>query len=141
MAARDGNARLTRRRCWSLRLLPLPWRPTTTAELVVLAMAMQGLNVLVIDLDPQGNASTALGADHRAGTPSSYEVLLGEIPIKEAIQSSPQSEHLFCVPATIDLAGAEIELVSMVAREGRLRSAIAGLPVTVIAELRVEPDI
>lgn len=71
---------------------------------------------------------------HRTGCrpprrhPSSYEVLLGEIPIQDAIQSSPQSEHLFCVPATIDLAGAEIELVSMVAREGRLRSAIAGLP-------------
>ncbi|MDM1917824.1 ParA family protein, partial [Mycobacteroides abscessus] len=101
---------------------------TTTAVNLAAAMALQGLNVLVIDLDPQGNASTALGADHRAGTPSSYEVLLGEIPIQDAIQSSPQSEHLFCVPATIDLAGAEIELVSMVAREGRLRSAIAGLP-------------
>lgn len=101
---------------------------TTTAVNLAAAMALQGLNVLVIDLDPQGNASTALGADHRAGTPSSYEVLLGEIPIQDAIQSSPQSEHLFCVPATIDLAGAEIELVSMVAREGRLRSATAGLP-------------
>ena len=82
---------------------------------------------LVIDLDPQGNASTALGIEHREGTPSSYEVLIGEIPLSEALQRSPHNERLYCVPATIDLAGAEIELVSMVAREGRLRNALAGL--------------
>ena len=83
--------------------------------------------MLVIDLDPQGNASTALGIDHRPGTPSSYEVLIGEIPVEAALQRSPHNERLFCVPATIDLAGAEIELVSMVAREGRLRTALAEL--------------
>ena len=100
---------------------------TTTAVNIAAALALQGLRTLVIDLDPQGNASTALGIDHRPGTPSSYEVLIGEIPVQQALQRSPHSERLFCVPATIDLAGAEIELVSMVAREGRLRSALAGL--------------
>jgi chromosome partitioning protein len=100
---------------------------TTTAVNVAAALALQGLRTLVIDLDPQGNASTALGVEHREGTPSSYEVLIGEIPLREALQRSPHSERLFCVPATIDLAGAEIELVSMVAREGRLRTALADL--------------
>ena len=100
---------------------------TTTAVNVAAALALQGLRTLVIDLDPQGNASTALGIEHRQGTPSSYEVLIGEIPLRDALQRSPHSERLFCVPATIDLAGAEIELVSMVAREGRLRTALAEL--------------
>ena len=100
---------------------------TTTAVNIAAALALQGLNTLVIDLDPQGNASTALGIEHREGTPSSYEVLIGEISLEEALQRSPHNERLYCVPATIDLAGAEIELVSMVAREGRLRNALAGL--------------
>jgi chromosome partitioning protein len=100
---------------------------TTTAVNVASALALQGLRTLVIDLDPQGNASTALGIEHRPGTPSSYEVLIGELELAAAIQRSPHSERLFCVPATIDLAGAEIELVSMVAREGRVRNALATL--------------
>jgi chromosome partitioning protein len=100
---------------------------TTTAVNVAAALALQGLKTLVIDLDPQGNASTALGVEHREGTPSSYEVLIGEIPLRDALQRSPHSDRLFCVPATIDLAGAEIELVSMVAREGRLRTALMEL--------------
>ena len=100
---------------------------TTTAVNVAAALALQGLRTLVIDLDPQGNASTALGIEHRPGTPSSYEVLIGEITLEEALQQSPYNERLYCVPATIDLAGAEIELVSMVAREGRLRNALATL--------------
>jgi chromosome partitioning protein len=100
---------------------------TTTAVNVAAALSLQGLRALVIDLDPQGNASTALGIEHRPGTPSSYEVLIGEISIEAALQRSPYNERLFCIPATIDLAGAEIELVSMVARENRLRNALAGL--------------
>jgi chromosome partitioning protein len=101
---------------------------TTTAVNLAAALAVLGLKTLVIDLDPQGNASTALGiADRHSGTPSSYEVLLGDVPLVEALRCSPHSERLFCVPATIDLAGAEIELVSMVARENRLRTALASL--------------
>ena len=100
---------------------------TTTAVNIAAALALQGLQTLVIDLDPQGNASTALGIEHRPGTPSSYEVLIGEMPLSDALQRSPHSGRLYCVPATIDLAGAEIELVSMVAREGRLRAALASL--------------
>ncbi len=101
---------------------------TTTAVNLAAGLAVQGLRTLVIDLDPQGNASTALGITERhSGTPSSYEVLLGEIPLQTAMQQSPHSERLFCVPSTIDLAGAEIELVSMVARENRLRTALAEL--------------
>jgi chromosome partitioning protein len=104
---------------------------TTSAVNLAAALAVQGLKTLVIDLDPQGNASTALGiTDRQSGTPSSYEVLLGEIGLDAAIRQSPHSEKLFCVPATIDLAGAEIELVSMVARENRLRNALAALDQT-----------
>lgn len=100
---------------------------TTTAVNVAAALALQGLRTLVIDLDPQGNASTALGVEHRPGTPSSYEVLIGEMSLEDALQQTTYNERLYCVPATIDLAGAEIELVSMVAREGRLRNALASL--------------
>jgi len=97
---------------------------TTTTVNLAAALAQSGLTVLVIDTDPQGNASTALGVDHRAGTPSVYEVLVESAPMQEAVQESPDVPGLFCVPATIDLSGAEIELVSMVARETRLRTAL-----------------
>ncbi|PKW13472.1 ParA family protein [Saccharopolyspora spinosa] len=97
---------------------------TTSTVNLAAGLALHGLNVLVIDLDPQGNASTALGVEHRSGVPSVYEVLLGEISIADAAAQSTQSKNLWCVPATIDLAGSEIELVTMVAREGRLKEAL-----------------
>ncbi|MGH3940973.1 MAG: ParA family protein [Pseudonocardiaceae bacterium] len=97
---------------------------TTSTVNLAAAMALHGLRVLVLDLDPQGNASTALGVDHRSGTPSVYEVLLGEIGLADALAVSPQSPNLLCIPATIDLAGSEIELVTMVARESRLKEAL-----------------
>ncbi|MFW0783726.1 ParA family protein [Gordonia sp. CPCC 206044] len=98
---------------------------TTTAVNLAAGLSLHGLGVLVIDLDPQGNASTALGIDHRdPDIASVYELLLGEVTLAEAIQKSPTSDRLFCVPATLDLAGAEIELVSLVARENRLRNAL-----------------
>ncbi len=97
---------------------------TTTTVNLASALARRGANVLVIDLDPQGNASTALGVAHRPEITSVYEVLLGDHTMSEAIQQSTDHENLFCVPSTINLAGAEIELVSLVAREQRLRTAL-----------------
>ncbi len=97
---------------------------TTTAVNLAAALALHQLTVLVVDLDPQGNASTALGVPHDSGTPSIYEVLLDELPLRSAIQESTHSDKLLCVPATIDLAGAEIELVSLVSREARLKRAL-----------------
>jgi chromosome partitioning protein len=98
-------------------------KTTSTVNLAV-ALAMHGSRVLVIDLDPQGNASTGLGVEHHSGMPSVYEVLLGERTLAELAVPVEAASALWCVPATIDLAGAEIELVSMVARESRLRRAI-----------------
>ena len=97
---------------------------TTTAVNLAAALAQAGLNVLVIDNDPQGNASTALGVDHRAGTPSIYEVLVEDEELAAVVQRSSRIPRLLCAPATIDLSGAEIELVSLVARENRLRNAL-----------------
>ncbi|WP_156254110.1 ParA family protein [Pseudactinotalea terrae] len=98
---------------------------TTTTVNLAAALAAAGLHVLVIDNDPQGNASTALGTEHRAGTPSTYDVLINESPIHEVVVQSSAFPNLWVVPATIDLSGAEIELVSLVARENRLRNALA----------------
>ena len=101
---------------------------TTTAVNMAAALAQHGLRVLVLDLDPQGNASTALAVDHHRGTLSSYDVLVDGMPLADVVQQHPDIPHLFVAPATIDLAGAEIELVSVVARESRLRKAIAAHP-------------
>ncbi len=97
---------------------------TTTTVNLAAALARSGARVLVIDLDPQGNASTALGVEHRAETPSVYDVIVGDSPLADVVQKSPEFDALYCVPATIHLAGAEIELVSLVAREQRLRTAL-----------------
>lgn len=97
---------------------------TTTAVNIAAGLAMGGLSVLLIDLDPQGNASTALGIDHPPGTPGTYEVLIGNELMSDLARISPEAPTLSVVPATVDLAGAEIELVSVVARENRLNRAL-----------------
>lgn len=98
---------------------------TTSTVNLAWSLSLLGMKVLVIDLDPQGNASTALDAVHHVGTPSSYEVLLNEMSVDEVMQGNDENENIFCVPATIDLAGAEINLVSEVRREYRLFSALS----------------
>jgi len=97
---------------------------TTSTVNLAAALAQSGARVLVIDLDPQGNASTALGVEHRSETPSVYDVIINDVPMRDVVQTSPEFDGLSCVPATIHLAGAEIELVSLVAREQRLRGAL-----------------
>jgi chromosome partitioning protein len=97
---------------------------TTSTVNLAAALALGGLTVLVIDLDPQGNASTALGVDHPPGTPGTYEVLIGGAPLADHVVESTEAPNLSVLPATIDLAGAEIELVSVVARENRLLRAL-----------------
>jgi chromosome partitioning protein len=99
---------------------------TTTAVNLAASLAQHGSRVLVVDLDPQGNASTALDVDHHSGVPSIYDVLVDDRPLAEIVQPSGEMPGLFCAPATIDLAGAEIELVPVVARELRLARALRG---------------
>lgn len=97
---------------------------TTSTVNLAAALALGGLGVLVIDMDPQGNASTALGVEHREGTPSSYELLMWDEALEDLMQKSPHAERLFCIPATIDLAGSEIELVGLHQRERRLAEVL-----------------
>lgn len=130
--------KIRRRRKLAETVSPLPDEPrvitvsnqkggvgkTTTTVNLASALARRGANVLVIDLDPQGNASTALGVPHRPEVTSVYDVLLGDSGLEDALQATTDHENLDCVPSTINLAGAEIELVSLVAREQRLRTAL-----------------
>ncbi|MEK9601922.1 MAG: ParA family protein [Pontimonas sp.] len=97
---------------------------TTTAVNIAGSLARFGSTVLVIDLDPQGNASTALGIDHHGDITSIYDVIVGVTPLADAIQVSPENPKLLCAPSNLDLAGAEIELVSMAVREYRLQRAL-----------------
>jgi len=98
---------------------------TTTAVNIAASLAMHGSRVLVVDLDPQGNASTALDVEHRSGTASIYNVLVERRSLAEVVRPVQGFPQLYCAPATIDLAGAEIELVPVVAREARLSRAVA----------------
>jgi len=136
--ARELAENTRRRMAIQAESLPLPSEPriftvanqkggvgkTTTTVNLAAALARSGARVLVIDLDPQGNASTALGVEHRSDTVSVYDVIINDEPMSQVVQKSPEFDNLYCVPATIHLAGAEIELVSLVAREQRLRSAL-----------------
>ncbi|NDG95917.1 MAG: ParA family protein, partial [Actinobacteria bacterium] len=106
---------------------------TTTTVNIAAALALSGKSVLVVDLDPQGNASTALGIEHAEGTPNVYDVLTGEQPLDTIVQECPDISGLSGAPATIDLAGAEIELVAGDGREYRLRRAIDGYLATLDA--------
>ena len=103
---------------------------TTSAVNLAASLSQHGLRVLVVDLDPQGNASTALDVDHHVGQDSVYNALVEERPLSEIVTEVAGMPGLFCVPATIDLAGAEIELVPMVARESRLSRSIEQLDVS-----------
>ncbi|HYA44844.1 MAG TPA: AAA family ATPase [Acidimicrobiales bacterium] len=96
---------------------------TTTAINLGAALAELDYRILVIDLDPQGNATTGLGVNARNLESSIYDVLLHDVPVEDCIEPT-SLRNLFLVPATIDLAGAEIELVPVFSRELRLRRAI-----------------
>ena len=96
---------------------------TTSAVNLAAALAMGGLKVLVIDLDPQGNACTALGVD-RNKVPGMFEVLVDDVPLADTIQKVSGFPSLECAPANRELAGAEIALVTFVARESILKGAL-----------------
>lgn len=98
---------------------------TTSAVNLAAGLAMGGLSVLVIDADAQGNASSALGVAHPVGTPSTYDVMIGEAELEDVLQPCPDVEGILVCPATIDLSGAEIELVDVPGRESRLKAALS----------------
>lgn len=98
---------------------------TTTSVNIAASLAKTGARVLVLDNDPQGNTSTALNIPHPVGTPSTYDVMINDVPISEVVQKHEEISNLLVVPATIDLSGAEIELVMREDRESRLREALA----------------
>ena len=97
---------------------------STTAINLGAGLALQGERVLIVDLDPQGNASSGLGVDRSAIDVSTYDILVDDVPIADVLEPT-SVRGLHVVPATIELAGAEIELVSMFSREQRLKKALA----------------
>ena len=100
---------------------------TTSAVNIAAAMALAGLKVLVIDLDPQGNASTAFGVDHQEDASGSYDVLVDQVAIADVMVAAPGYESLWVLPASLDLASADMELITTVPdveRPFRLREAL-----------------
>ncbi|MDZ4308474.1 AAA family ATPase [Allopontixanthobacter sp.] len=98
---------------------------TTTAINIATAMAATGWKTLLLDLDPQGNASTGLGIEVEARVRSSYDILVDQVALHECILPT-NIPNLDIIPATVDLSGAEVELVSVEDRTARLRDALAG---------------
>jgi chromosome partitioning protein len=96
---------------------------STTAINLGAGLAYQGERILLVDLDPQGNTTSGLGIDRSAIEYSTYDLLVEDVPVDDVIEPSSVRD-LFVVPATIELAGAEIELVSMFSREARLGTAL-----------------
>ena len=96
---------------------------TTTAVNLAACLAAEGRKVLLVDSDPQGNTTSGLGLDKRDIKKSIYDILVNDVPAKEVIVPT-KYENLSLLPATIALAGAEIELVNMMSRENRLKNAI-----------------
>ncbi len=102
---------------------------TTTAVNLAAGLALAEQRVLLIDVDPQGNATTGLGIDKAQAKFTIYNVLLEGVPVAQAVQRT-MLEHLDMIPSDIDLVGAEVELVGAANREGRLKQALAGAPET-----------
>lgn len=100
---------------------------TTSAVNLAAALGVGGLRVLVVDIDPQGNATTALGIDKADVETSVYDVLIGQAHILDTLHQCPQVENVFVCPSNINLAGAEIELVNLHGREAILRNALEEL--------------
>lgn len=96
---------------------------TTTAVNLSACLADLGHNVLLLDIDPQGNASSGIGIDKKMIKTCIYDTLINEIPVEKVIYKSKQ-KTLFVIPATIQLAGAEIELVPTISREVRLKTVL-----------------
>ncbi len=97
---------------------------TTTAVNLAACLAQRGYDTLIVDLDPQGSASSALGVVTSTGTTSTYEVIVQEAALASALVRMAPNDHLWLLPASRDLVGAEIELVPLVAREHRLSEAL-----------------
>ncbi len=100
-------------------------KTTTTVNLSACLAAVEK-KTLLIDMDPQGNASSGVGLDKTQLTPNVYQVLMGEADIRDAVQPT-ELEKLFCLPSNSHLIGAEVELVGMENREGRLKQALAAI--------------
>jgi chromosome partitioning protein len=99
---------------------------TTTAVNLSSCLAFKGKKVLIIDIDPQGNTTSGLGIDKKNINKSIYDVLINDVPVKETFINTPVENLVLC-PSNIQLAGAEVELVSVISRENRMKAAIAGI--------------